>query len=173
MMCHVRWWSLAAGVLLLAGCADSPTAAEAPLQAPDDRLMQRGAAHTDATCGPVSGTIVGNVFTGSVATGDLAGGVWAYAAPILDFRGPSIHLTTFHHFQLGDGWFQTEDSGVQAPSAPPEYRLNNRYSVVRGGGAWAQASGFLTIHGRLVIDFTEQDPDHGLIDVSYRGRICR
>ena len=173
MMWRVRWWSLAAGVLLLAGCVDSPTWAEAPQQAPDSGLMLRGGVSSEATCAPVSGTLVGNVFTGSVATGDLAGVVWNYAAPILDFRGPSIHLTTFHHFQLGDGWFQTEDSGVQAPSAPPEYRLNNRYTIVRGGGAWAQASGFLTIHGRLVIDFTEQDPDHGLIDVTYRGRIRR
>jgi hypothetical protein len=169
----VCWCSLAVGAFLLAGCSDSPTAADSPLQAPHGVLMQQGAASAEATCGPVSGTIVGNVFTGSMATGDLAGGVWAYAAPILEFHGPSIHLATFHHFQLADGWFQTEDRGVQAPSAPPEYRLNNRYTIVRGGGAWAQASGFLTIHGRLVIDFTEQDPDHGLIDVTYRGRVCR
>ena len=44
--------------------------------------------------------------------------------------------------------------------------------IVRGEGAYANASGFIHVNGTLVFDFTGQHPDHGKIDARYHGRVC-
>jgi len=157
----------ALGLLAVACASDSPAPPELQLSA--EFYANRSAAR----CTNVEGTLVGTVLGVSELTGDLTGQVWAYQAPVALLRGQAIHLNTFHHFELGNGdWFQTEDSGVQAPVAPPVYRLNNRYTIVRGGGAYTNASGFIQVHGTLVFDFAEQHPDHGMIDARYHGRVC-
>ncbi|HEY8427644.1 MAG TPA: hypothetical protein VIL20_04685 [Sandaracinaceae bacterium] len=150
--------------LVMAACAS-----DSPVQPEHQLLANRSA----ASCTNVQGTLVGTVLGISELAGDLVGQVWAYQAPIAVLRGQAIHLNTFHHFDLGNGdWFETEDAGVQAPVAPPVYRLNNRYTIVRGEGAYANASGFIHVHGTLVFDFTGQHPDHGKIDARYNGRVC-
>ncbi|MFO7262103.1 MAG: hypothetical protein DIU52_013180 [bacterium] len=154
--------------LFAAACAsDSPVQ---PHHRSEHQLLANRSA---ARCTNVQGTPVGTVLGVSELSGDLVGQVWAYQAPVAMIRGQAIHLQTFHHFDLGNGdWFQTEDSGVQAPVAPPVYRLNNRYTIVRGEGAYANASGFIQVHGTLVFDFKGQHPDHGKIDARYHGSVC-
>lgn len=127
---------------------------------------------SSAQCRNVSGGLEGNVFVGSVSSGDLEGGVYAYAAPVVLPRGRMLHLETFHVFDLGDGTLMTVDRGVQAPVDPPVYRLNNHYVIVGGTGAYADASGFLSVHGTLIIDFAGLDPRNGSISATYRGRVC-
>jgi hypothetical protein len=163
----MRKLTLSLAALALAACTGDATAPAT--EAASDALFSR----SSHSCMNVAGTIVGNVFGGSVVTGDLPGLVVAYAAPISEPRGPSLHITTFHRFILGDGTFDTIDRGVMAPVDLPLYRLNNRYEVQGGTGGWADASGFLSVKGTLVIDFTGQDPRNGDIDATYRGRVCR
>lgn len=168
---HRNTYRLAATAVLglvAAACAsDSPVQ---PVHQPEHELLANRSA---ASCTNVQGTLVGTVFGVSALAGDLNGQVSAYQAPIAELRGQSVHLQTFHLFDLGNGdTFMTEDSGVQAPVAPPVYRLNNRYTIVGGTGAYANASGFLHVHGTLIIDFTGQDPRNGEIDARYQGRVC-
>ena len=100
----------ALGLLAVACASDSPAPPELQLSA--EFYANRSAAR----CTNVEGTLVGTVLGVSELTGDLTGQVWAYQAPVALLRGQAIHLNTFHHFELGNGdWFQTEDSGVQAP----------------------------------------------------------
>ncbi len=165
----IRRCLIPAIILTTTACADLPT--EVPADGPI--LAAAYSARPAERCVNVQGRIEGNVFTSSVVSGDLQGVTAAYQAPIVELSGQAIHLQTFHRFFLADGTFDTVDRGVQAPVEPPVYRLNNRYTVVGGTGAWEGASGFLHVHGSLVIDFTFQDPRNGSINVSYEGRVCR
>jgi len=157
----------------LLGLAAAACTSDSPVQPHHRSEHQLHANRSAARCTNVQGTLVGTVLGISELSGDLVGQVWAYQARVAVMRGQAIHLNTFHHFDLGNGdWFQSEDSGVQAPVAPPVYRLNNRYTIVRGEGAYANASGFIQVHGTLVFDFKGQHPDHGKIDARYHGSVC-
>lgn len=138
-----------------------------------DEAMEPQLNRSAARCTNVRGTLVGNVFGESAVKGDLEGTTVAYKEPVVEQRGQAIHLQTFHLIRLKDGEIYTEDEGVQAPIDPPVYRLNNRYTIVRGTGAYANASGTIQLHATLVMDFTGQHPDNGSIDGTYHGRICR
>jgi hypothetical protein len=168
---HRNTYRLAATAVL--GLVAAACTSDSPVQPERRSEHQLFANRSAAFCTNVQGTLVGTALGISELSGDLVGQVWAYQAPIAQIRGQAIHLNTFHHFDLGNGdWFQTEDAGVQAPVAPPVYRLNNRYTIVRGEGAYANASGFIHVNGTLVFDFTGQHPDHGKIDARYHGRVC-
>lgn len=163
-----------AGLLAAVGCKpESPLPHEAQkasaLEPTQEALLNR----SSASCTDVSGTLIGNVFTGAAVTGELEGFVAAYREPIVELRGNSVHLQTFHHFTLADGEIFTEDRGVQAPIDPPTYRLNNDYTIVRGTGAYENVSGFIKLHATLITDFTGQHPENGSIDGTYHGRVCR
>lgn len=163
-----------AGLLAATGCKpESPLPLEAKaasgLKLPREASMNRSA----ASCTNVSGTLVGNVFIGATVTGELEGYVAAYREPVVELRGQSVHLQTFHHFTLADGEIFTEDEGVQAPIDPPTYHLTNNYTIVRGTGAYEKVSGFIKLHATLITDFTGQHPENGKIDGKYHGRVCR
>lgn len=164
----------ALGILTAAGCnLDAPQALEPEAASGGELAIEASMNRSAASCTNVSGTLVGNVFTGATVTGDLAGHVAAYREPIVEIRGQSVHLQTFHHFMLDDGEIFTEDRGVQAPVDPPTYRLNNNYTIVRGTGAYENVSGFIKLHATLITDFTGQHPENGSIDGTYHGRVCR
>lgn len=158
------------GLLAAAGYkSDSTLPSETQVASMNEADNDRSA----ASCTNVSGTLVGNVFMGATVTGGLEGFVAAYREPIVEIRGQSVHLQTFHHFTLADGEIFTEDRGVQAPVNPPTYRLNNNYEIVGGTGAYENASGFIKLHATLITDFTGQHPENGMIDGTYHGRVCR
>jgi hypothetical protein len=171
-------------VTLLAAALTAACVGDGPAAPPDVSLIAGApmASEASGTCQNVAGTLVGNVLpppgemypVPSLLDGDLQGMVTAYAAPIDEQMGAgAILLTTFHLFLLPDGTFSTVDRGVMAPRNPPYYRLNNRYTIQGGTGAWEGASGHLQIHGTLIIDYLGLHPDNGSIDATYRGRICR
>jgi hypothetical protein len=173
---HVLYAYMLAIPVLFLGCADG---VPGPLGTDDfahsDASLQVTSQHAEETeCRNVAGTMTGNVFAESIMSGDLDGYVvFAYAAPEVTVKGRAQHLVTYH--QIGfdaDNFFRTVDRGVMAPIDPPRYRLNNRYEIVEGIGKYANATGFLSIHGTLIIDESGADPDNGTIDVTYRGRIC-
>lgn len=127
-------------------------------------------AQAQAGCENVSGTITAH-FTGpTTIEGTVTGGLeGAVSAVILDIR-PSgqgaLHVQLQHTFVTVDGdELFTMDQAVLSPVAPPLYRMNTRYTIVGGTGAFEMATGFLLNHG-------EVDLESGSVSLSYHGRIC-
>lgn len=159
--------------LVMAACADDgrpgPTAL---LLAPDAEVSQRSAQQ----CENVRGTGLGNVYATVQFTGhdedDLlhgaTGSAWQW--PEITARGPSIHLVTYHMIEKGDMTLFTTDRGVAAPVDPPLYRLNIRYEILPEMSAGY--SGFVQVHGDLVIGGDYNGYPDGHWEVRYTGRIC-
>jgi len=162
-----------------AGCAaDAPTAVDG---AAADASLSMGAAHCENVRGTGLGNVFGNVTFTGVDPADLLHGATgaAWQPPEIVFRGPAIHLGTYHQIETGELVIRTADRGIAAPVDPPLYRLNIRYEIQPSESEPAGVTGWIQVHGDLVLDLTAPpgapvfgELPNGHWETRYHGRVC-
>jgi hypothetical protein len=179
----------AAALVLLVACGETPAGLQDPdqKQVLESRADQARSAHRcvdyrfvgDWPLGIVQ--VDGHWGLGAMwqdaTIGDVTGQM---ASVILGVRYTGAHGQGAQHYQLihrfdaddGESWFRSVDRAVCAPAGPDPLvcRVNTSMNIESGEGLFANASGHMHNHGRLVI--TGFDPPAGYLQADIRGRIC-
>lgn len=129
----------------------------------------------DGGCKAVSGSISASPILSRIpatvlgtVTGDLKGAVAALVtSPLPVPDGGSFTLEHTFPTETRDSLF-TQDTAqwVPVPGADNIFRMSTQYTIVRGTGKFANASGQLENHG-------EVDLNRGQLTLSYSGQVCR
>lgn len=170
--------------LLSAACGSSPTAPAsgndsgatmAAVRASVEKPAILARALPAASCSNVKATVAATLQPGGTATGTISGdinGPVSAAIHTVDASGGgngALHVRMEHHYTNASpfGTIGTEDDAVLAPldKSAGLYRMNNRLTIVEGGGIYANATGQFHTHG--TVDFTT-----GAIQLSLNGRVC-